>query len=638
MTKAISEQEHKPSNVVERKRIEKDGGTLAKKAGVQRVVWNRPKLNNPRKDFTEGDSVEYEQVPFLAVTRSLGDLWSYDRNQDVYHISPEPDVQCISLDTLEHRCIILGSDGLWNVVSKQAAIELIRICERETERRVFLDPNVDSNFFYNPAASLVKYSLCQWKRIGVRADNVSALVVMIDPPGPSMTKRREDRRKSNFSALEILSSLSSETPSNENFSKQLTTEFLIECNRWRSANELKSETEQRKLGDCNSKLVQEKENEGNDSYCLSTSGIVHKSHDKKVVNMSNDVTVADNRPQLRYDSHNSITSDPFYAQICMPWIKNDKIWTFVLSFFHTKGLSSGADIIHFLNSMDPGLSGEILRLMPWIFMLKNTFKSGSQLQLSLSNISLFSDFWIELYVKHIRPLEKTSLLMQMTSMKAIIKLLKPYIRGLLKQHNYLIALPKSENPFMRYLNGENDKKNENFIKSLQNKYGLLDSFNRNRKLENLSKIVARKPIVRCYSNPKDRISKMSRFDQSDRKTMHSVISFNLKRSVSEKQLTGTQELSKCHGLPLTDSILKLKQTERSLTGKFKRRYSITNSKGEGGHQDASNCNAAYRQEEYNNKMFIKRRHPNNQINLKGKLLRSVSALPGHRFASGNRKN
>ena len=33
-----------------------------------------------------------ERVPFLAVARSLGDLWSYDGARDQFVVSPEPDV------------------------------------------------------------------------------------------------------------------------------------------------------------------------------------------------------------------------------------------------------------------------------------------------------------------------------------------------------------------------------------------------------------------------------------------------------------------------------------------------------------------------------------------------------------------
>jgi protein phosphatase 1D len=37
-------------------------------------------------------------VPFLAVARSLGDLWSYNYKTEEFVVSPEPDVSVIDID------------------------------------------------------------------------------------------------------------------------------------------------------------------------------------------------------------------------------------------------------------------------------------------------------------------------------------------------------------------------------------------------------------------------------------------------------------------------------------------------------------------------------------------------------------
>lgn len=123
-----------------------------KKSGVNRVVWKRPRLthNGPVRRSTVID-----QIPFLAVARSLGkddsmvvctniyfkipithllyiqtfsyfkgDLWSYDFYSGEFVVSPEPDTMVLTLDPKRHRYIILGSDGLWNMMPPKNAVNM----------------------------------------------------------------------------------------------------------------------------------------------------------------------------------------------------------------------------------------------------------------------------------------------------------------------------------------------------------------------------------------------------------------------------------------------------------------------------------------------------------------------------------
>ncbi|CAJ1065956.1 protein phosphatase 1D-like [Xyrichtys novacula] len=120
-------QDHKPELPRERERIEGLGGSVIKKSGVNRVVWKRPRLshNGPVRRSTVID-----QIPFLAVARALGDLWSYDFYSGEFVVSPEPDTSVVTLDPRKHRYIILGSDGLWNMVPPQEAISM---CQNNDE-------------------------------------------------------------------------------------------------------------------------------------------------------------------------------------------------------------------------------------------------------------------------------------------------------------------------------------------------------------------------------------------------------------------------------------------------------------------------------------------------------------------------
>jgi len=87
--------DHKPEDPYETQRIERAGGQVRVKAGVHRVVWNRPKGEHkgPVKQTTI-----VEEIPFLAVARSLGDLWSYSSLTDKFVVSPEPDVAVHVID------------------------------------------------------------------------------------------------------------------------------------------------------------------------------------------------------------------------------------------------------------------------------------------------------------------------------------------------------------------------------------------------------------------------------------------------------------------------------------------------------------------------------------------------------------
>lgn len=157
-------EDHKPESVKEKSRIENLGGHVASTKGVPRVIWKRAvkqALNiTPR----------YEYVPFLAVSRALGDFWSYDTHTEQFIVSPDPDVHHIDLDgSSKNKFIILASDGLWGVMNAKETVE--HVCKYELSH---------SKRRRNCSKSLVDESLSIWQRKRARADNISVIVVFLD--------------------------------------------------------------------------------------------------------------------------------------------------------------------------------------------------------------------------------------------------------------------------------------------------------------------------------------------------------------------------------------------------------------------------------------------------------------------------
>uniref|UniRef100_A0A8C0U6V7 Protein phosphatase, Mg2+/Mn2+ dependent 1D n=1 Tax=Cyanistes caeruleus TaxID=156563 RepID=A0A8C0U6V7_CYACU len=163
-------QDHKPELPKERERIEGLGGSVINKSGVNRVVWKRPRLthNGPVRRSTVID-----QIPFLAVARALGDLWSYDFYSGEFVVSPEPDTSVHTIDPQKHKYIILGSDGLWNMIPPQDAISM---CQDHEEKKYFMGEARQSC-----ARMLVGRALGRWRQRMLRADNTSAIVICIAP-------------------------------------------------------------------------------------------------------------------------------------------------------------------------------------------------------------------------------------------------------------------------------------------------------------------------------------------------------------------------------------------------------------------------------------------------------------------------
>lgn len=183
--------DHKPESLEESERITQCGGKVICKSGVPRVVWNRPKMGHkgPVRRSTHID-----EIPFLAVARSLGDLWSYNSEENVFVVSPEPDIRVYPVDINKHRCLVLGTDGAWNMLTPQNAISTVCMAERANEQHM-LNPVEGKTAWINPSKQLVDCAIDRWTSSKLRADNTSIVTVMLDPPGPPRAQVLKSRKR-----------------------------------------------------------------------------------------------------------------------------------------------------------------------------------------------------------------------------------------------------------------------------------------------------------------------------------------------------------------------------------------------------------------------------------------------------------
>ena len=61
-------------------------------------------------------------LELLCIT---GDLWSYNATNDKFVVYPDPDICTQTVDLSKQKFIILASDGLWNMVSFQEAVDIV---------------------------------------------------------------------------------------------------------------------------------------------------------------------------------------------------------------------------------------------------------------------------------------------------------------------------------------------------------------------------------------------------------------------------------------------------------------------------------------------------------------------------------
>ena len=76
----------------------------------------------------------------VAITCFSGDLWSYNYLNEEFVVSPSPDVCVRQLDPDKDKCLVFGSDGLWNMMSAEEAVSMVMDLEYHFQQKVINDP------------------------------------------------------------------------------------------------------------------------------------------------------------------------------------------------------------------------------------------------------------------------------------------------------------------------------------------------------------------------------------------------------------------------------------------------------------------------------------------------------------------
>jgi serine/threonine protein phosphatase PrpC len=141
--------DHKPDDAKEAERIHKANGV------VHKFVTRKGEALGPYRVWGSDDN-----SPGLAMSRSLGDCIA-----QTYGVSSEPEVMQVDLDPSD-RFVILASDGLWELVGNQEAVEHVshRLAKLNHEEC---------------ASDLVDYAVGKWKACGDRRDDITVLVVFL---------------------------------------------------------------------------------------------------------------------------------------------------------------------------------------------------------------------------------------------------------------------------------------------------------------------------------------------------------------------------------------------------------------------------------------------------------------------------
>ena len=182
---------HRPEDEVEFARICSAGGKVVRALDMPRVVWSKPTM-----DVNSGQ-MRYTDIAGLNMSRSLGDFWSYNPLSGKYVVSPDPEVSVYKLNMTTDRCIILATDGLWDHINDELAVNNVRFMETEN-----LKPHTP---WISPSKQLCSVSSVSCRLKGKRNDNITVITVIFSHPDSVVTAKQPilDAEKETLWRLEI---------------------------------------------------------------------------------------------------------------------------------------------------------------------------------------------------------------------------------------------------------------------------------------------------------------------------------------------------------------------------------------------------------------------------------------------------
>lgn len=140
-------------------------------------------------------------IPFLNLSRSLGDFWSYNPRTNKFAVSPTPDVHVHPLNPKVQKFIVIASDGLWNVMSPHEVV--LFIWDYECNEDECHQPR-------DVVRAIMDEALRRWNQKKLQADNIAVLIAFLTEV--SMDERIDSTSKEDGIGLETMSELISNKP------------------------------------------------------------------------------------------------------------------------------------------------------------------------------------------------------------------------------------------------------------------------------------------------------------------------------------------------------------------------------------------------------------------------------------------